>query len=313
MVNLKAIPGGLFEKFGNKDQSHSCRNNYGCIRLVTELAGHPTSIFRKLIFASCLALISCGGDSSTIPGTSDPTPDPDLVSPDINNPDPSGPELSDPVVDVQTPDCPTGKTTGNAECTLVDSQPIELTFDTLLTDTVALDEIKTFKVPSDAEIILTSTRGDADLYLYSSKDLADESLVCSANEPFREDNCTASVTDGELYAAVYGHEASSFTLSATTDCSVESVNQWVYRNMRDYYLYADQVPTLNPANYSSSSDLVRELRNETVDPYSNIQNAARQQEFFEQGVSFGFGYNWDYDSDDNPRITYSLDLSLIHI
>ncbi len=244
-----------------------------------------------LLVGLSLALTACGGDSTTEPETPEP-------------------EDGGTIVDPQTPTCKvTGKTNLATTACPTDDQLAELTLDNLLSDSVAFDSSKVFKVPSGAEIVLTTTSGDADLYLYSSEELTNDNLLCYAREPFGEDNCTADVGNGELYAEVYGREASSFTLSATTDCSVASVNEWVYRNMKDYYLYADQVPAVNPADYSSASDLVRELRNNTLDPYSGVRNAVQQEAFYEEGIAFGFGYNWDWDDNNNARVTYTLDNS----
>jgi C-terminal processing protease CtpA/Prc len=258
---------------------------------------HLLSPARTQCFGICLLLAACGGDSTSTPE---------------DNPDPNGP-----VVDTQTPDCKSAADTlANTQCPPPPNnqqddqqgdQQTALTLDNLISDTVAVNGSKTYRVPAGAEIILTTTSGDADLYLYRNADLSLDNRLCYATESFREDNCASDSSESEVYAEVYGAEASSFTLSATTDCSVASVNQWVYRNMKDYYLFADQVPDVNPADYSSASDLVRDIRNNAVDPYSSVRNAVQQEAFFEAGTSFGFGYNWDWDTNGNPRVIFVFD------
>ena len=77
--------------------------------------------------------------------------------------------------------------------------------------------------------------------------------------------------------------------------------------MLDYYIYANDVPAIDPDVYTDPSDLVRDLRFESLDPFSNIQDAVRQTRLFEEGISFGFGFDWAFDADDNLRIIYTFD------
>ncbi len=220
----------------------------------------------------------------------------------------SGP--SGPVVGPQTGECISAKnsqTIGADDCPGQNTGPTTLAINANATDDVVQDEYDVYAIPSDSQITLTSNSGDADLYLYSSLDFSDDTLVCFANKSFREDTCSASVTDGELYAIVYGRESSNYSISVSNDCSVEAINQWVYRNMNDYYLYADQVPTVNPASYSDPSDLVRALRFEELDPYSGVSDAATRDAFFNQGQSSGFGFNWRYDASRNARVIFVYD------
>lgn len=171
----------------------------------------------------------------------------------------------------------------------------------VVTGSLAATEEIVFKVPAGAEIILTSDSGDADLYLMKGPVLNDETIVCNGASPYKEHNCSAD--EGDLHALVYGREDATYTLSTSTDCSVESINRWVYRNMVDYYLYADRVPAVNPAAYASPEELVRDIRFEQLDPYSNVQNAVQQEDFQEQGRAVGFGYRWRPDASGNARVT----------
>lgn len=170
-------------------------------------------------------------------------------------------------------------------------------------DTVSGDDYNLYKVPSGSEIILEATTGDVGLYLYTSLELEDDDLICIANSRFKEKACTATVADNELYALVYGREQSNYNISVSNDCSVNTINKWVDRSMRDYYLYYEQIPVVNPDNYTDPMALVAELRHEDLDPYSNIQNAASQSTFFEQGVLKGLGYRWRFDNNNLPRVS----------
>jgi len=108
---------------------------------------------------------------------------------------------------------------------------------------------------------------------------------------------TSSTDDGTSTPIAGG----GISLVDGENCSTEEVNQWVDDSMRDYYLYYDQVPRLNLANYTDPRDLVRDLR---VDPPDNISFLAAQapdQERFDEGVEFGYGYELQRDSDGNLR------------
>ena len=158
-------------------------------------------------------------------------------------------------------------------------------------------------MPSGAEVILTSDTGDVDLFLITEPVFSVDALVCSGIVVGREHNCAATVDDGELYALVFAQEDSTFTLTATTDCSVASVNQWVNRNMLDYYLFADLVPVVDPAAFNNPGELIQELRFNELDPFSNIQVAAVQEERTETGGAFGLGFRSMVDSEGNERVT----------
>lgn len=131
------------------------------------------------------------------------------------------------------------------------------------------EEAAIFRVPSGAEIILTTFEGNADLYLYDNlTDAGSSNYQCRSTYPTKEDNCRATASDGELYAAVYGREASSFNITSTTACSVGDVNQWIARSMNDYYYYYDKLPQLDPFAYDDTYDFVRAMRFQEQDPFS---------------------------------------------
>ena len=167
---------------------------------------------------------------------------------------------------------------------------------------VAEGESQLFRVPSGSTVSLTSSSGDADLLLFGGEELTNENLLCNAGFFWQEENCTATVPGAEMFALIFGRSAATFNVSVSNDCSVVAVNEWVYRNMQDYYLFADNVPVINPTSYESTSDLMRDLRFESVDPYSGVSDAVTQQEFFESGGTFGFGFSWQFDAAGNPRI-----------
>jgi len=92
----------------------------------------------------------------------------------------------------------------------------------------------------------------------------------------------------------------------TEDCSVAALNQWVDDNMRDYYLYYDQVPVLDLNAYDSPEELIVDLRVDPPDEFSNVRDADRQAQQFDEGVQFGFGFRSSSDSDGQPRLALVL-------
>lgn len=249
------------------------------------MINHFVSADKILLVSTLLTLAACGGNSTDSDDVSDTTTD-------------------NPVVDVQTPACDIARTLiANTSCE-TDGGTLQLPVNSEVSGTVAVGRNQVYEVPGDAQIVLTSVQGNADLAIYNSTDLNNENLLCVANKPFLEDICTTPASDAPLYAVIFTTEPTDYQLAVTNDCSVESINRWVYRNMNDYYLYADQVPSVNPETYESPIDLIRELRFEELDPFSGISNAARRNEFFNTGVSYGFGYNWRFDANDNARVTY---------
>lgn len=198
------------------------------------------------------------------------------------------------------------------ECTAVPANACASNRDTVralpvnteISGNISRGDMAVFKVPSATQIVLTTVNGDANLYLYDSIDFDNNSLLCAATQPFLEDSCTALTQDNDLYAVVEGHESSEYRISASDDCSVESVNQWIYRNMHDYYLFADQVPTVNTNSYTNPADLVRDLRFEEFDSFSSISDKSDLEAYLNSGKSHGFGFNWRHDANGNARVIF---------
>lgn len=207
--------------------------------------------------------------------------------------------------DAEDQDDDTGDDTGGTDGT--GFSPIRLAVGESADGSLLEGQEAHYFVPSDAQVSLTTQSGDADLYLFSSVEVSEETFLCGASRPFIEDTCSGSNPDGDVFAVVYGKEASSYNIEITQDCSVAAVNDWVYRNMQDYYLYADQVPVVNPASYATTTELIRELRYEQLDPYSSVTNAGGQSAFFDEGVSFGFGLGLARDANNNLRVRYVYD------
>jgi len=91
-------------------------------------------------------------------------------------------------------------------------------------------------------------------------------------------------------------------IAEVDECSVPQLNAWVDASMKDYYLFYDQVPEVNLADFDSPESLIRELRFQPVDTFSNVSDTTTSVAFFDEGVGFGVGFLWRFDENDQPRI-----------
>ncbi len=102
-----------------------------------------------------------------------------------------------------------------------------------------------------------------------------------------------------------GRDASSdsgntSTISPRADnCSIEARKVWVYDAMRDYYLFADQVPdSIDLAQYADEQELIEALRVEPYDRFSYITDASTYEAQFEKGEIWGYGWQTSAQGED---------------
>lgn len=202
-----------------------------------------------------------------------------------------------------------GNTSGSDNDSDSVEQPIELGMGSSYVGAVGLNEFASFIVPADSQIVLRSNTGDSDLFVFNSADYSSDSLICRSVSSYKEDLCSTDASAGQYFVAVTGElDVNAYTLQVTNDCSTESINHWVYRSMKDYYLFADQVPDIDPSVYESTSELVRALRFSELENYSYIREASGQTALYEEGRTFGLGHHrWRRDDDGNLRV---LDVSI---
>ena len=190
--------------------------------------------------------------------------------------------------------------------------PQRLALDTPLAVTLTQGEQRIFEVPTGAEVSVLRSTGNVELLLFDEIEDIDfdnlyrqnTALCRSTGWDVIEDNCRANGSDSDIYAVVDAyHSDSTFTITATGDCSVPAINSWVYRNMQDYYFYAEQVPVVNPGTYDDPASLVRDLRFDELEPFSSIVDAEVRSRLVEEGLSFGFGYDWARDAAGQLRLT----------
>ncbi len=132
------------------------------------------------------------------------------------------------------------------------------------------------------------------------------------SDPLPADDSPATTSEPTSIPTSTAGSAESETAQATTapldpaaeDCSVQSQNRWVDGNMHDYYLFYDQVPTLNLDEFNSPEELIKALRVNPPDRFSNVQNAESQGSFFNDGLAFGFGFRIQKDDTGQWRFNH---------
>lgn len=112
----------------------------------------------------------------------------------------------------------------------------------------------------------------------------------------------SAVTDGVLDANSVS-TVSSFneslryrTPAGVQACSVEDINAWIDHDMRDYYIYNDQVPMVRLSDYTDPNQLVADLR-VVPDTFSGVRETAVQVAQFDEGVTTGYGFGSAYTDD----------------
>jgi C-terminal processing protease CtpA/Prc len=88
--------------------------------------------------------------------------------------------------------------------------------------------------------------------------------------------------------------------------TTSQINQAFYNLMKEWYLWYDTIPDINPGEYENPQAVLEEIRFEK-DVWSYITSYDAFQQYYEQGayVGYGFGYKWD--ASDSLRITFVFD------
>jgi C-terminal processing protease CtpA/Prc len=90
-----------------------------------------------------------------------------------------------------------------------------------------------------------------------------------------------------------------------TDCSVEAQKAAVYSLMSDIYLWADDVPDVNPDEYETPEALLDAMAYRKVDHWSSMQSLEPYQDYFVRGEAVSFGYNLAFDAQGRLRIAWA--------
>lgn len=81
----------------------------------------------------------------------------------------------------------------------------------------------------------------------------------------------------------------AFDFGAPRSCEVVDQNEWIYGLMQDAYLWAPDLPEIDPASFESPEDTMKALRT-GHDRWSRVSDKARTQALFEEGKTISLGF-----------------------
>jgi len=168
--------------------------------------------------------------------------------------------------------------------------------------TISGGAIDVYQVPADTQLLLTRESGNPNLAVFDGLGRTAE-VTCVSATPYVQDSCATPAEPGIYYAAVLAADGtatdSQYTINATRNCSVETVNRWTYTNLLDYYIFYDRVPVVDPSVYSTTQELINDTRSER---FSFIAPQQTQARLFDEGTSFGLGFSTRRDNKGNTRV-----------
>ena len=82
----------------------------------------------------------------------------------------------------------------------------------------------------------------------------------------------------------------------------ELLRDTTYQIMQEWYLWNDEMPEVNPADYASAQALMKALQN-PLDKWSYITEEKEYDDFFTRGEYKGYGYGPAFDDEDHLRIS----------
>jgi len=95
--------------------------------------------------------------------------------------------------------------------------------------------------------------------------------------------------------------------SSDSSMSTEEQKQFVLDIMSDYYLYYDQMPSIDLRNYDTPEAVLAALVINPPDSFSYIGDRVAQQNFFEEGTYEGIGYVREFNDDQSETVLYVFD------
>ncbi len=84
----------------------------------------------------------------------------------------------------------------------------------------------------------------------------------------------------------------------------EKARDQLYKIMKDWYLWYDKMPEVNPADYKGPEDLLEALRYKELDKWSFVAEKSIFESYFGAGQYLGFGYGYAYDAQGKVWITF---------
>jgi carboxyl-terminal processing protease len=86
-----------------------------------------------------------------------------------------------------------------------------------------------------------------------------------------------------------------FDFGGPRSCEIPDQNEWLYGLMQDAYLFADDLPEVDPLPYETPGSLIADLR-VAPDRWSRVSNRARTDKLFQEGMTVGLGFKTGKDA-----------------
>ncbi|MFP4046333.1 MAG: S41 family peptidase [Bacteroidales bacterium] len=83
----------------------------------------------------------------------------------------------------------------------------------------------------------------------------------------------------------------------------DQANEPFYNLMKEWYLWNDELPDINPKDYKTPMEVLDAIKNEK-DRWSYITTVEKFEQFYEAGAYIGYGYGQKWDTEDNLRISF---------
>ncbi|CAN5400409.1 S41 family peptidase [soil metagenome] len=74
--------------------------------------------------------------------------------------------------------------------------------------------------------------------------------------------------------------------------------------MKEWYLWNDQLPSLNLSDYKTPQSLMRDLRFKDIDRWSYVEDEKTFDEYYKSGQYHGYGFGMKIDPDNNLRVSF---------
>lgn len=98
-----------------------------------------------------------------------------------------------------------------------------------------------------------------------------------------------------LLTGAVGCADDPFDFGGPRSCEIVDQNAWVYHLMQEAYLFADDLPVVDPVPYAEPAELIADLRVEP-DRWSRVSDRVRTDALFEEGKSVGLGFRTGTDA-----------------
>ncbi len=84
----------------------------------------------------------------------------------------------------------------------------------------------------------------------------------------------------------------------------ESINVAIYQAMKEWYLWYQHIPEVDPTLYTTPTQLLEAIKYKEIDRWSFIITSAEYEQYYIQGKYYGHGFGYGFDNQSQVRISY---------